>query len=67
MDKIKGLLLGFVKPLVLAHIADLGQLAPLLSGVIVKKTNLPQDQANALAADLVNVVEAELVVLINKI
>lgn len=67
MNKIKSLLLTFVKPLVLAHIADLGMLAPMLSKVIVDKTHAPQDQADALAKDLVMVVENELVVLINKI
>lgn len=67
MDKLKAMLLNFVKPLVLAHVQDLGLLAPILSKVIVDKTHAPQDQADALAADLVKVVEGELVVLINKI
>ncbi len=67
MDKLKGMLLNFVKPLVLAHISDLGMLSPLLAKVVVDKLHIPQDQANALAADLVAVVEGELVVLINKI
>ncbi len=67
MDKLKAMLLNFVKPLVLAHVNDLGLLAPLLSKVIVDKAHLPQDQADALSKDLVAVVESELVVLINKI
>lgn len=67
MDKIKALLLKFVKPLVLAHIQDLGMLAPMLSKVIVDKTHASPDAANALAADLVSVVENELAVLINKL
>lgn len=67
MNKVKAMLLGFVKPLVLAHVADLGMLAPLLAKVIVDKTHVPQDQAEALAKDLVMVVEGELVVLINKL
>lgn len=67
MNKIKSLLLTFVKPLVLAHVADLALLVPMLSKVIVDKTHAPKDQADALASDLVAVVEGELVVLINKI
>ncbi len=67
MSKVKALLLQFVKPLVLAHVQDLGMLAPMLAKVIVDKTHAPQDQADALAKDLVMVVEGELVVLINKI
>lgn len=67
MNKLKAMLLGFVKPLVLAHVQDLGLLAPMLSKVIVDKAHLPQDQADNLAKDLVMVVETELVVLINKI
>ena len=67
MDKIKGLLMQFMKPLVLAHIADLGMLTPMLAKVLVDKTHMSQDQAMALASDLVGVVETELAVLINKI
>lgn len=67
MDKLKAMLLGFVKPLILAHVKDLSMLAPALVGVIVGKTNLSQDQANALAAALIDVVETELQVLVNKI
>ncbi len=67
MNKLKSLLLSFVKPLVLAHLADLEKLAPALAKVIVDKTHAPQDQADALALDLVKVVEGELVVLINKL
>lgn len=67
MNKLKSMLLTFVKPLVLAHVNDLGMLAPLLAKVIVDKTHAPQDQADALAKDLVQVVENELVVLINKL
>lgn len=67
MNKIKAMLLGFVKPLVLAHVNDLSMLAPLLAGVLVNKGKLPQDQATVLAMDLVAVVETELTLLINKI
>jgi hypothetical protein len=66
MDKLKALLLKFVKPLVLAHIADLSMLAPMLAKVLVDKSHMSQDQANALAMDLVGVIETELTVLINK-
>lgn len=67
MNKVKALLLGFVKPLVLAHVKDLGLLAPMLAKVLVDKSHMSQDQATALSLDLVAVVEGELVVLINKI
>lgn len=67
MNKLKGLLLQFVKPLVLAHVKDMDMLVPLLSKVIVDKTHAAPDQAEALAKDLVSVVEGELVVLISKI
>ncbi len=67
MDKIKSLLLQFVKPLVLAHIADLAMLSPMLSKVLVDKSHMSQDQADMLAKDLVMVVETELTVLINKL
>lgn len=67
MDKLKAMLLGFVKPLVLAHVSDLGMLAPLLSKVIVDKSHLDQTMADALSKDLVSVIETELTVLINKI
>jgi hypothetical protein len=67
MNKLKGLLLNFVKPLVLAHVSELSLLAPLLSKVLVEKSHMSQEQADALAKDLVLVVEGELVVLINKI
>ena len=67
MNKIKSMLISFVKPLVLAHIADLSMLSPLLAKVLVDKTHMAQDQATALSADLVSVIETELTVLINKI
>ena len=67
MNKIKALLLQFVKPLVLAHIKDLDMLNGPLAKVIVDKTHAPQDQADALAKDLVDVIQTELEVLINKI
>ncbi len=67
MNKIKAMLLGFVKPLVLAHIQDLSMLAPLLAGVLVNKAKLDPTQSNALALDLVAVIETELAALINKI
>ncbi len=67
MDKLKSMLLGFVKPLVLAHIADLSMLSPLLAKVLMDKTHMSQDQSNALAMELVGVIETELTVLINKL
>lgn len=67
MNKIKSMLLGFVKPLVLAHIADLGMLVPMLSKVLQDKSHMTPEQANALALDLVSVVETELTLLVNKI
>jgi hypothetical protein len=67
MNAIKGLLLKFVKPLVLAHIADLGMLAPMLAKVLMDKSHMSQEQATALSMDLVNVIETELTVLINKL
>lgn len=66
MGKIKALILGFVKPLILAHVADLSQLAPMLSATVVAKTNLTKDQADALSKDLIDVVESEIIVLVNK-
>lgn len=67
MDKIKGMLLGLVKPLILAHVQDLSMLTPLLAGVLVNKAKLDPTQANALAGDLVAVIETEMTALINKI
>jgi hypothetical protein len=67
MNKLKGLLLTFVKPLVLSHVSDLDMLAPLLSKKMLEKGHMTQEQADALSKDLVDVVQAELVVLINKI
>jgi hypothetical protein len=67
MNKMKSLLLSFVKPLVLAHLSDLGILAPMLSKVIVDKTHAPQEQADSLAKALVAVVENELALLVNKL
>lgn len=67
MNKLKSLLLTFVKPLVLAHVTDLVLLAPLLAKVLVEKSHMSDDQAKALSLELVQVVETELVVLINKI
>lgn len=67
MDKIKSLLLGFIKPLVLAHIQDLSMLAPLLSKVLQDKAKLSQTAADPLAMDLVVVIEQEIQMLINKI
>ena len=65
MNKIKALLVSFVKPLILAHVADLSMLAPLLSGVLVNKAKLDKSMADPLAMDLVQVIEAELTKLIN--
>lgn len=67
MNKLKVLLLNFVKPLVLAHVSDLDLMAPLLSNKMMEKGHMTKEQADALSLDLVKVVEAELVVLINKI
>lgn len=67
MEKLKSLLLQFVKPLVLAHIQDLSMLAPMFAGVLVNKAKLSQDQATMLANDLVAVVETELTNLVNKL
>lgn len=67
MNKLKLWLLAFVKPLVLAHVQDLGMLAPQLSRVLQNKAFLPQAQSDALAVDLIAVVETELVILINKL
>lgn len=67
MNKIKSMLLGFVKPLILAHVSDLSMLSPVLAAVLVNKAKMDPTQSNALAADLVAVVETELTNLINKI
>ena len=67
MDKIKGLLLKFVKPLVLAHIADLGMLSPMVAKTLMDKSHMSQEQADALAKDLVGVIETELTILVNKL
>lgn len=67
MNKIKQLLVGFVKPLILAHVQDLDKLTPLLAKVLVEKSHMSQDQADSLAVDLIGVVETEIAVLINKI
>lgn len=67
MDKIKALLVKFVKPLVLKHLEKLDMLEPALSKVIVEKTHVPQEQADALSKELVNVLQVELAVLINKL
>ena len=65
MNKLKSMLIGFVKPLILAHINDLSFLTPLLSGVLVDKAKMDVSLATPLAADMVNVIEAELTKLIN--
>lgn len=67
MDKLKALLLNFVKPLVVAHIKDLSMLTPLLSKVLQDKAKLSQTAADPLAMDLVIVIEEEIQTLINKI
>lgn len=67
MNKLKELLLQFVKPLVLAHLADLDHLEPVLSAKIVEKSHLEKPQADALAKDLVDLLQIELAVLVNKI
>lgn len=67
MNKIKALLLGFVKPLILAHVNDLSMLVPMLSKELQDKAKLTPASADPLAVDLVNMLEAELVKLINKL
>lgn len=67
LEKLKGMLVSFVKPLLLAHLKDLTMLAPMLAKVLVDKSHMSQEQANALALNLVDVIETELAVLINKI
>lgn len=67
MDKLKSMLLGFVKPLVLAHLSDLSMLTPLLASVLVDKAKLDPTQSTALAGDLIAVIETELANLINKL
>lgn len=64
---MKAWLLGFLKPLILAHVQDLSFISPLFAGVLVNKAKLDPTQANALAGDLVAVVETEIASLINKI
>ena len=67
MNKLKSLVLGFVKPLVLAHVADLAILAPKLSEILVVKTNLTKEQSDALAVDLVTILQHEVTILVNKL
>lgn len=67
MNKIKAMLLSFVKPLILSHIADLSMLSPILAKVLMDKTHMSQDQANTLSMDLIGVIESEISVLINKL
>ena len=67
LNKIKGMLITFVKPLLLAHLTDLTMLAPALSKVMMDKSHMDKMQADALAMDLIVVIEKELEVLINKI
>ncbi len=67
MNKLKAMLLGFVKPLILAHVSDLSVLAPLLSGVLADKAHMDKTLADPLAMDLVQVVEAELTKLVTNL
>lgn len=67
MNKLKAMLLGFVKPLVLAHVKDLSMLVPMLSKELQDKAKLTPASADPLAVDLVNMLQAEIVKLINKI
>lgn len=67
MDFLKKMLLPMVKSVVLSQVGDLAILAPMLSKVLVDKGNIPQAQADALAQDLVAVVETEITTLVNKI
>lgn len=67
LTKLKSLFLKFVKPLLLDHLKDLHLLDPKLSQLIQDKTHASKVEADALAGDLVTLVEKELAVLINKI
>ena len=67
MNKLKSMLLGFVKPLVLAHVTDLVILAPKLSEMLVVKTNLTKEQSDALAMDVITILQHEVTLLINKL
>ena len=67
MNKVKAMLLQFVKPLILKHLEKLDMLEPALSKVIVDKSHVTKEQADALSKELVNVLQIELAVLINKI
>lgn len=66
-DKIKGLLLQFVKPLILKNLEKLDMLEPVISAKIVEKSHVEKPTADALAKDLVDVLQVELKVLIEKI
>ncbi len=67
MNKLKSMLLPLVKPLVLKHLEQLDMLEPVLSKVIVDRTHVEKDKADALAKDLVDVLQVELAVLVNKL
>lgn len=66
-DKLKAMLLQFVKPLVLKHLEKLDMLEAPLSAKIVEKTHVEKPQADALSKELINVLQIELAVLVNKI
>lgn len=67
MNKVKAMLLQFVKPLLLQHLSKLDMLEAPLSKKIVEKSHVSQEEADALSKALVDVVQTELAVLINKI
>lgn len=67
LDKLKKMLVTFVKPLMLAHLKDMTMLQPMLSKVLMDKSHMDQVTADALALDLIVVIEKELEALINKI
>lgn len=68
MNIFKSFAVSILKPLLLASVQGYGvALQPALVQVLTSKGNIPSDQANLLAADLVTVASGELTNLINKL
>lgn len=68
MGKIKSFLLGFVKNEVAQNLGLLDTLAtPELVALLQSKAKLPQDQAQALSADIVAVLKTAITNLLAKI
>lgn len=67
MNKIKSMLLQFAKPLLLQHLSKLDMLEAPLAKKMVEKSHMSQEEADALSKALVDVIQTELAVLINKI